>query len=275
MVWIFFLSTDWKYFQRNQLSASILGPETHEYCFHLFEIESSGTFLTNHISTMLYHIVSGTSKLAQFRRSGFFSYQQTGNIFKRNQLSASIPGPQNAWINLPSFPNRIFWNFSHETHFHNAISHSVWNFKIGSIPMVWIFFLSTNRNYFQRNQLSASILGPETHRYFFHLFQIEFSGTFLTSHISTMLYPIVYETSKLGQLRWSEFFSYQQTGNIFNKINYWHPFLDRNRMNNTFYLFQIEFSGIFLTNHISTMLYHIASGTSKLGHFRWSGFFSH
>ena len=163
MVWIFFLSTNWKYFQQNQLSASILGPEPHEYSFYLFQIESSGIFLTNHISTMLYHIASGTSKLGQFRWSGFFSHQQTGTV-----------------------SNGI--NYRH---------------------------LSSDR---------------KTHGYTFHLSQIESSGTFLTSHISTMLYHTVSGTSKLGQFRWSVFFSYQQTGTIFDGINYRHLSSDRKRI---------------------------------------------
>ena len=44
-----------------------------------------------------------------------------------------------AYIIPLHIPNRIFWNFSHKPHFHNAISHSVRSFKIRSIPMVWIF----------------------------------------------------------------------------------------------------------------------------------------
>ena len=163
MVWIFFLSTNRNFFQRNQLRASTLGPEPQRNSIYLFQIESSGTFLTSHISTMLYHIVSEAS-------------------------------------------------------------------KFGQVPMVWIFFLSTNRNFFQRNQLRASTLGPEPHRHSIYLFQIESYGTFLTSHISTMLYHIVSEASKLGQFRWSGFFSYQQTGTFFNGINYGHPPSDRNRI---------------------------------------------
>ena len=124
MVWILFLSTNRNYLQRNQLSAPNFGPETLTCYFYLFQIESSGTFLTRHFSTMLYHIVSDTE-------------------------------------------------------------------KFGSVPMVWIFFLSMNRNYLQRNQLSAFIFGPQLRRYSFYLFQIESSGTFLTSHFSTMLYHIV------------------------------------------------------------------------------------
>ena len=169
MVWIFFLSTNRNFFQRNQLGASTLGPELQRNSIHLFQIESSGTFLTSHISAMLYHIVSEAS---------------------------------------------MVWIF----------------FLIRSIPMVWIFFLSTNRNFFQRNQLGASTLGPELQRNSIHLFQIESSGTFLTSHISAMLYHIVSEASKFGQFRWSGFFSYQQTGTFFNGINYEHPPSDRNRI---------------------------------------------
>ena len=56
------------------------------------------------------------------------------------------PRIRTAYITLLSLPNRIFWNFSHKPHFHIAISHSVRNFKIGSVPMIWIFFLSINRN---------------------------------------------------------------------------------------------------------------------------------
>ena len=127
MVWIFFLSTNRNFFQRNQLVASTFGPEPQENSIYLFQIESSGTFLTSHISTMLYHI-------------------------------------------------------------------SVRSVKIRSIPMVWIFFLSTNRNFFQRNQLGASTLGPEPRGKSIYFLQIESSGTFLTSHISAMLYHIVSDT---------------------------------------------------------------------------------
>ena len=85
--------------------------------------------------------------------------------------------------------------------------------KLGQIPMVWIFFLSTNRNYLQRNQLSASTLGPGTHQIILSISsQIESSGTFLTSHFSKMRYHIVSDTENFGQIRWSGFFSYQQTG---------------------------------------------------------------
>ena len=76
-----------------------------------------------------------------------FSTESTISIYHRTGT---------AWIILLSLPNRIFCNFSHKPHFHNAISHSVRNLKIGSVPMVWILFLSTNRNYFQRNRLSVS-----------------------------------------------------------------------------------------------------------------------
>ena len=120
MVWIFFLSTNWNFFQRN--------PE----------------------STISIHLRIET-----------------------------------AWTFHLSFPNRIFWNFSHKPHFRNAISHSVRSFKIRSIAMVWIFFLSTRQNFFQRNQLGAFTLGSELQRNFIYLFQIESSGTFLTGHIST------------------------------------------------------------------------------------------
>ena len=139
MVWIFFLSTNRNLFQRNQLGASTLGSEPHRHCIYLFQIKSSGTFLTSHISAMLYHIVSEASKFGQFRWSGFFSYQQTGTFF-------------------------------------------------------W------------RNPLRASTLGSEPHGHSIYLFQIESPGTFLTSHISAMLYHIVSEASKFGQFRWSGFF---------------------------------------------------------------------
>ena len=178
---------------------------------------------------MLYHIVSGTSKLGQFRWSGFFPINKP-DLFPTESTLGIYPRTENELIFLSSLPNRIFWNFPHEPHFHIAISHSVWKFNIGSISMVWIFFLSTNRNCFQRNQLSASIFGPETHRYSFHFFQIESSGSFLTSHISRMLYHIVSGTSILGQFRRSGFLSYQQTGNIFNGITYRHLSSDRKRM---------------------------------------------
>ena len=141
------------------------------------------------------------------------------NIFTTESTRGIHPRVGTASTLHLSFPNRIFWNFSHKPHFHNAISHSVRSLQIRSIPMVWIFFPSTNMNFFQRNQLRASILGSEPHRHSIYLFQIEFPGTFLTSHISTMLYHIVSEASKFGQFLWSGFFSYKQTGTSFNRIN--------------------------------------------------------
>ena len=323
MVWIFYLSTNRNYLQRNQLSAPTLGPETLTQYFFFFQIESSGTFLTSHFSTMLYHIVQDTPILGHFRWSGFFSYQQTGTtcnginyrhlssdpnridisfIFSKSNLlelfsqatfprcyitqcqtlknwvssdgldffpinkpelhatKSTIgvyPRTETAQIFLPSLPNRIFWNFSHKPLFHNAISHSVRHSIIRSFPMVWICFLSTNRNYLQRNQLSAPTLGPETHTQYFYLFQIESSGTFLTSHFATMLYHIVSDNEKLVQFRWSGFFSYQQTGTTCNGINYRHLPSDRNRIDIPSIFSQIESSGTFLTSHFSTMLYHI------------------
>ena len=294
MVWIFFLSTNRNFFQRNQLRASTLGPELQRNSIYFFQIESYGTFLTSHISTMLYHIVSEASKFGQFRWSGFVYYQQTGTflnginyghppssrncketpfIFSKSNLlelfsqatfpqcyttqcqklrnSVNSDGLDFFPINKPElystestagihprigaaeelhlfFPNRILWNFSHKPHFHNAIPHSVRSFKIRSIPMVWICLLSTNRNFFQRNQLRASTLEPELQRNFIYLFQIESSGTFLTSYISARLYHIVSEASKFGQFRWSGFFSYQQTGTFSNRINQGRPPSNRN-----------------------------------------------
>ena len=140
-------------------------------------------------------------------------------VFSTGSTTGTHPRIETAWTLHLSLPNRIFWNFSHKPHFHNSISHSVRSIKVRSVPMVWIFFLSTNRNFSQRNQLRASTLGSEPHRYSIYLLQIESSGTFLTSHISTMLYHIVSEAWKLGQFRWSGFFSYQQTGTFFNGIN--------------------------------------------------------
>ena len=168
---------------------------------------------------MLYHVVSGSLKLGQFRWSGFFSYQQIGTFFTENNYRRLLPdrnrldsisissksnllkhfsratfpqcyiilcqdrqnwvssdgldffpinepelfspestmcvysGTGAAWIVFLSLPNRIFWNISHEPYFHNAISYSVRIVKIGSVPIFWIFFLSTNRSFFHRNQL--------------------------------------------------------------------------------------------------------------------------
>ena len=294
MVWIFFLSTNRIFFQRNQLRASTLGPELQRNFIYFFQIESYGTFLTSHISAMLYHIVSESLKFGQFRWSGFFSYQQTGTFF--NGINYGHPPSDRICGGTPSiflksnlmelfsqatfpqcyttqcqklqnsvnsdgvdffpisnrelfttesirgihprtgaaeelhlfFPNRMFWNFSHKPHFHNAIPHSVRSFKIRSIPMVWICLLSTNRNFFQQNQLRASTLEPELQRNPIYLSQIESSGFFPTSYISAMLYHIVSEASKFGQFRWSGFFSYQQTGTFSNRINKGRPPSNRN-----------------------------------------------
>ena len=229
MVWIFFLSTVTTCNGINYRHLPSDRKRLHSTSY-LFQIESSGTFLTSHFATMLYHIVSDTEKLVQFRWSGFFSYQQTGttcnginyrhlpsdwnrmdvpSIFPKSNLlelfsQATFPQcyitqcktlhnwvrsdgldflpinkPEllatestigiyprtgNAQIILLSLPNRIFWNFSHKPLFYNTISYSVRHSIIGSDPMVWIFYLSTNRNHLQRNQLSASTLGPETLR---------------------------------------------------------------------------------------------------------------
>ena len=157
---------------------------------------------------MLYHIVSGSSKLGQFRWSGFFSYQQIGTFFTGINYRRLLPD------------RTCLYSLS-------------------------IFFRSNLLKHFSR-------------------------ATF-----STKLYHIVSGSSKLGQFRWSGFLPYQWTGNIFTGINYRRLLPDRNRLNSLFYLSQVEFSGTFLTSHISTMLYHIVSGSSKLGQFRWSGFFSY
>ena len=110
--------------------------------------------------------------------------------------------------------------------YHISVRHS----KLGHFR--WSGFLPYQQTVtnLQRNQLSAPNFGPETLTYYFYLFQIESSGTFLTRHFSTMLYHIVSDTEKLGQFRWSGFFSSQQTGTTCNGINYRHPFSDRNRI---------------------------------------------
>ena len=173
-------------------------------------------------------------------------FQSTNRNYFHRKLTISIyPRTGTAWIVFLSLPSRIFWNFSHEPHFHNAISYCVRIVKIGSVPMVWIFFLSTNRNFFHRNQLQASTSGPDPFIQSFYLFQIESSGTFLTSHISTMLYHIVSGSSKLGQFRWSGFFPYQWTGNIFSGINYRRLLPDRNRLNSFFIFPKSHFLELF------------------------------
>ena len=138
--------------------------------------------------------------------------------------------------------------------------------------MVWIFFISTNRNKFQRNLLPVTTLGPEPLRFDFYLSQIESSGTFLTSHISTMLYHIVSGSSKLGQFRWSGFFFLYTNRNCFQMNQQPASTTGPEPLRYSSYLFQIDSSESFLTSHISTML---VSTSSKKGQFRWSGFFSY
>ena len=92
---------------------------------------------------MLYHIVSGSSKLGQFRWSGFFSYQWIWNFFHRKQLKASTSEPEPFSTVLLSFQIESSETFLTSHYFHKAISYSVRIVKIGSVPMVWIFFLST------------------------------------------------------------------------------------------------------------------------------------
>ena len=72
----------------SQQPASTTGPEPLRYSSYLFQIDSSESFLTSHISTML---VSGSSKKGQFRWSGFFSYQQTGTIFTGLNYGRLLP----------------------------------------------------------------------------------------------------------------------------------------------------------------------------------------
>ena len=60
-------------------------------------------------------------------------------------------------------------------------------------------------------------------------------------------------------------FSYQQTGTVFNGINYEHPPSDQNRLDTPSISSKSNLPGTFLTSHISTMLYHIVSEASKLG----------
>ena len=100
----------------------------------------------------------------------FFPGKQLELILTESTTRIS-PWTGTARIILLSLPNQIFLNFSHKPHFRNAIPHSVKSVKIRSVPMVWIFFLSTNRNFFQRNQLRASTLRSEPHRHSIYLFQ--------------------------------------------------------------------------------------------------------
>ena len=143
-------------------------------------------------------------------------------LFSTESTMSIYPRTGTAWIILQSLPNRILWNFLHKPHFHNAISHSVRNFKTRSVPMVWIFFISSNRNYFPTESTIGiySRTGTAMDNSF-HLFQIESSGTFRTRHISTMLYHIVSDSvQNWVMFRWSGFFPYHQTGTIFDGINY-------------------------------------------------------
>ena len=150
MVWIFFLSTNRNCFPTESTIEHLLfGPEMRRNSFLSLPNRIFWNFSHKpHFHNAISHIVMKLSKLGQFRWSGFFSYQQTGTIFNGIQLSGIYSRTGTAEEVLLSLPNRIFWNFSHKPHFHNAISHSVRSFKIWSVPMVWIFFLSTNRNFF-------------------------------------------------------------------------------------------------------------------------------
>ena len=145
-----------------------------------------------------------------------------------------------------SFPNRIFWNFSHKPHFHNAISHSVRSVKIRSILTVWIFFLSTNRNFFQRNQLQASTLGPKLQENSIYLFQIESSGTFLTSpHFHNAISHRV-RSVKIRSVPTVWIFFLSTNRNFFQRNQIGASTLGREPQKNSIYLFQIESSGTFI-----------------------------
>ena len=229
MVWIFFLSTTG--FTCNGINYRHLSSDPNRIDIssifsksNLLELFSQATFPRCYITqcqTLKNWVSSDGLDFFPINKPELHATESTIGVYPRTGT---------AQIFLPSLPNRIFWNFSHKPLFHNAISHSVRHSIIRSFPMVWICFLSTNRNYLQRNQLSAPTLGPETHTQYFYLFQIESSGTFLTSHFATMLYHIVSDTEKLVQFRWSGFFSYQQTGTTCNGINYRHLPSDWNRM---------------------------------------------
>ena len=152
-------------------------------------------------------------------------------FFQRNQLRTSTSGPEPAKKLHLSFPNRIFWIFSHKPHFRNAISHSVRSFKIRSIPMVWIFFLSTNRNFFH----GINYEYPPSDRKCKETLSIfpksNLLATFLTSHISTMLYHIVSWNFKIWSVPIVWIFFLSNKPPIFStESTIGHPPSDRNRI---------------------------------------------
>ena len=178
MVWIFFLSTNRNYLQRNQLSASY--PRTGTAQIFLLSLPNRIFWNFSH-KPLCHNAISHRGQTLKNWVSSdgldFFPINKP-ELLATESTIGTYPRTGNAYIVLLSLPNRIFWNFSHKPLFHNAISHSVRHSIIRSFPMVWIFFLSTNRNYLQRNQLSAPTLGPETLTQYFYLFQIESSGYF-------------------------------------------------------------------------------------------------
>ena len=177
-----------------------------------------------------YHIGSKSKIWVISDGLDFFPIKQP-ELFVTESATCFHPLTGTARIFPLFLPNRIFWNFSHKPHFHNAIIYGQ-NLEIGSISLVWTFFLSNNRKNLLGNQLPASIRWPEPHGQFLYSFQIESSSTFFTSHISTMLSHTV-KIWKLGHFRWSVLFSYQTTGTFCHGISYLHPLSDRRGTDNS------------------------------------------
>ena len=133
--------------------------------------------------------------------------------------------------------------------------------------MVWIFFLSINLNYLQRNQLSASTLGPEPHRYSFYLFpnrvfwNFSHKPLFHNAISYSVRHSIIRSFPNLLQLPLLDFFPINKPELLAKESTIRNLPLDRTRIEFLLSFFQIESFGVFRTSHFSTMLYHIVSDT--------------
>ena len=214
---------------------------------------------------MLYHIVSGSSKLGQFRWSGFFFLSTNRNLFQRNLFSRT----ETAEISLLSLPNRIFWNY----------------FSRATFPQCYIILCQDRQNWVSSDGLDffpinkSELISTESTlcNHFWTETKIVSSispKSNLLELFSRATFPQCYIILCQDRQNWVssdglDFFLYTNR-NCFQMNQQPASTTGSEPLRYSFYLFQIDSSESFLTSHISTML---VSGSSKLGQFQWSGFF--
>ena len=124
---------------RNRLNSSSISSKSN-----LLQLFSQATFPQCYITQC-----QKLKKLVSSDGLDFFPINKPELISTESTISI-YPRTGTAKMISPSFPNRIFCNFSHKPHFHNAISHSAGNQKIWSVPMIWIFFHQQTGNILNR-----------------------------------------------------------------------------------------------------------------------------